>query len=99
MTSRSRRNRLSFRPSNERLEARLVMSGNASIPAEVKSLLAAAKGVTVVRPNTPVLSFESAFATATFIDPSDSILGGNGIKAGPKDYIAPHVTLDGAQGP
>ena len=98
MSSRNRRESRSFRPSEERLESRLVMSSHASVPAEVKAILAAAGGGTPVRPNTPVLPLESAFATATFIDPSVNIVAGKRMKVGQKDYIAPYARLDASQG-
>ncbi len=98
MTSRKRRDRRSFRPSNESLESRLVMSGNTSVPAEVQALLAQGGQGTPVRPNTPVLPFESAASTATFIDPSDNIISGNRIRVRNKDYIAPNVTLNASKG-
>ena len=98
MTSRFRRGSRSFRPSDERLESRLVMSGNTSVPAEVKVILAAAGGGTPIRPNTPVLPLESAYATATFVDPTVHIITGKRMTVGQKDYIAPNVTLNAKKG-
>ena len=74
------------------------MSGSNSVPAEVKAILAAAGGGTPVRPNTPVLPLESAYATATFIDPSTNIITGKRMTIGQKDYIAPNVTLNAKKG-
>ena len=98
MNSRSRRESRSFRPSDERLESRLVMSGNASVPAEVKAILAKASGGTPVRPNTPVLPIEAPAATLTFIDPTVNIIAGQRQAIGKKDYIAPNVTLNSKKG-
>jgi hypothetical protein len=42
MDSRSRRESRSFRPTDERLESRLVLSSHVSVPAEVKAILDAA---------------------------------------------------------
>jgi carbonic anhydrase/acetyltransferase-like protein (isoleucine patch superfamily) len=98
MNSPNRRGTRSFRPSDERLESRLVMSSHTSVPAEVRAILAAAGGGTPVRPNTPVLPLESAFATATFIDPSVHIVAGKRQTVGQKVYIAPNVTLDSSKG-
>jgi len=97
MNSRSRRESRSFRPTDERLESRLVMSGS-SVPGEVRALLHSAGGLNPVRPNTPVLPFESPYATATFIDPSTNIINGKQIKVGQKDYIAPNVLLNAKKG-
>lgn len=70
-----------FRPSEERLVSRLVMSGGTSVPTEVQAILKATGGGTPVRPNTPVLPLESADATATFIDPSADIIYFGGLNA------------------
>lgn len=98
MLPRNRRGPRSFRPTDERLESRLVMSGNASVAAEVRALLAANGGGSPIRPNTPVLPLESPYATATFIDPSAHIVTGKRQAIGQKDYIAPNVTLDASKG-
>ena len=98
MQSRNRRGPRSFRPTDERLESRLVMSGTASVAAEVRTLLAANGGGSPIRPNTPVLPLESPYATATFIDPSVHIVSGKRQAIGQKDYIAPNVTLDSSKG-
>ena len=98
MNIRKRRGIRSFRPSDERLESRLVMSGNTSVSAAVRALLTAADGGTPVRPNTPVLPLESPYATATFIDPTVNIVAGKQIRVGQKDYIAPSVTLNAKDG-
>ena len=74
------------------------MSSHASVPAEVRAILAAAGGGTPVRPNTPVLPLFSPFATATFIDPSVHIIAGKRQTVGQKDYIAPNVTLNSTKG-
>ena len=73
------------------------MSGN-SVPAEVHAILHAAAGGTPVRPNTPVLPLESAYATATFIDPSVDIITGQRMTVGPKDYVAPNAILNAKNG-
>ncbi len=86
-----------FRPREERLEDRLVLSGN-SIPAEVRAILGTAPAGTPVRPNSPVLPFESPTATASFIDPTDRIRSPRHIAIGQRDYVAPFVTLDGNHG-
>ena len=98
MTSGIRRDSRSFRPSSENLESRLVMNGHVSVPAEVQALLSAGGQGIPVRPNTPVLPQYSPVATATFIDPSDTIIAGNRIRVRNKDYIAPNVTLDASKG-
>jgi carbonic anhydrase/acetyltransferase-like protein (isoleucine patch superfamily) len=98
MSPRIRQESRSFRPLNERLESRLVMSGNNSVPAEVRAILSASHGGTPIRPNTPVLPLESAYATATFIDPSVKIIAGKRMAIGVKDYVAPNATLNGSQG-
>jgi carbonic anhydrase/acetyltransferase-like protein (isoleucine patch superfamily) len=74
------------------------MSGSPSVPAEVRAILTAAGGGSPIRPNTPVLPLESAFATASFIDPSVRIVDGKRQTIGRKDYIAPYATLDAGHG-
>ncbi len=68
------------------------------MPAEVKAILVSDAGGTPVRPNTPVLPLESAYATATFIDPTVDIISGQRMTVGQKDYIAPNVTLNAKKG-
>ena len=98
MNSRIRRESRSFRPSQERLESRLVMSGNTSVPAEVQAMLAGAVGHNAARPNTPVLPLFQAFAIASFIDPSVSITNGKQVIVRQKDYVAPYATLNAKNG-
>ncbi len=98
MKTRDRRDWRPYRPVDERLESRLVMSGQMSVPAEVRALLATGGLGVPVRPNSPVLPFASPVAAATFIDPSDTIIGGNRIRVRQRDYIAPNVTLNASKG-
>ena len=99
MKSGNRRLPKSFRARAERMEARLVMTAGASaVAAEVRAILNSSAGGSVVRPNTPVLPRESAFAAASFIDPSVDVVKGNRIRVGEKDYVAPGATLDATWG-
>jgi len=87
-----------FRPQAERMEARLVMSGRASVAAEVRAILHSSPGGTPIRPNTPVLPLEAPTSTASFIDPSTQIIRGARISIGQKDYVAPFVSMNGTAG-
>jgi len=98
MKTGNRRGTRAFRPRAERMEARLVMSGNYSVPAEVRAILNSSIGGTPVRPNTPVLPLESAFATATFVDPTVKVIQGGRTAIGQRDFVAPGVTLDARGG-
>ena len=97
MGSGFRRGSRGCRPRAERMEGRLVMSGN-PVASEVRAILNSSPGATTVRPNTPVLPFESAYAAATFIDPSVRITAGGRISVDRRDYVAPEATLDAAGG-
>ncbi len=98
MKSEGRRLRRPLRPQADRLEARLVLSGSYSVPAEVRAILNGSIGGAPVRPNTPVLPLESAYATASFVDPSVKIDAGGRTRIGRRDYIAPDVTLNALNG-
>ena len=98
MSPRNRRESRSFRPADERLESRLVMSSHASVPVEVRAILAAARGGSPIRPNTPVVQLFAAPANAAFVDPSVAVVAGNRMKIGQKDYVAPNATLDASKG-
>ncbi len=87
-----------FRPRAERMEDRLVMSGNFSVPAEVRAILNSSVGGAPVRPNTPVLPLESAYTTATYVDPTVKVFQGNRTRIGQRDFIAPDVTLNAVGG-
>jgi carbonic anhydrase/acetyltransferase-like protein (isoleucine patch superfamily) len=55
-------------------------------------------GFQAVRPNTPVLPFGSPLASATFIDPSATILHGQHTVVGQKSFIGPFAFLDSTVG-
>ncbi len=98
MKSAVRRDSRPFRPLAERMETRLVMSGRNSIAAEVQAILNSSRGAAPIRPNTPVLPLESAFTTATYVDPSVKVIRGARTAIGQRDFIAPDVTLNAAGG-
>jgi len=98
MKAGNRRGRRPFRPQAERMEPRLVLSVATSVAAEVRMTLSRTPGVTPVRPNTPVLPLEAPAATATFIDPSTLISRPGRISVGTRDFVAPFVSLNAANG-
>ncbi len=87
-----------FRPLAERMEERLVMSGQFTVAAEVRAILNSSPGAVPIRPNTPVLPLESAYATATYVDPSVKVFAGGRTSIGQRDFIAPDATLDARGG-
>ena len=98
MKSGVHRHPRSLRPLAERMEARLVLSGNTPISAEVRAILNSSVGAPPIRPNTPVLPLESAYATASFVDPTVKVFQGARTAIGQRDFIAPDVTLDARKG-
>ena len=75
-----------------------MLSHASAVPTSVLAILNQGGGSAPVRPNTPVLPFESPYATASFLDPTDRIVAGTRIRIGTKDFLAPFVKLDAARG-
>ena len=98
MKAGNRRGRRPFRPQAERMEPRLVLNAATSVAAEVRMILSRTPGATPVRPNTPVLPLEAPATTATFIDPSTLISRPGRISVGTRDFVAPFVSLNAANG-
>ena len=95
--NRSDRRARDYRPSNESLETRTVMSLTPPYVEFLHNVLFKSLGSQAERPNTPVAPF-AATSKATFFDPTDSITAGSRIVLGSGDYVAPFVSLDGRGG-
>jgi carbonic anhydrase/acetyltransferase-like protein (isoleucine patch superfamily) len=94
---RSRRS-VQFRPENEVLERKQLLSGSTWPPyvsnAELYSLLHNPVGYPAVRPNTPVLPYGTASKLATYIDPAAKINNGYAVIVGAPSFIAPYANLN-----
>ncbi|QEH35136.1 Bacterial transferase hexapeptide (six repeats) [Aquisphaera giovannonii] len=93
---RGRRRPWAYRPGNESLEDRRLLSGGTWPPyiprAELRALLH--QGTPAVRPNTPVLPYGVAAKVATYVDPTARIVNGYAVIVGSPGFIGPYATLD-----
>jgi len=86
-----------YRASTESLEARTVLSQTAPYVELLHNVLFGTLGSQPSRPNTPVAPF-AATSNPTFFDPSGSIIAGNRMAFGTRDYVAPFAKLDARNG-
>lgn len=94
MDREQRRRSLSFLPTAESMEPRLVLSAS----PDPGGVLRGAFNFQPIRPNTPVLPYGAAASVATFIDTTAQIKSGKTIVINAKTYVAPYAKLDGTAG-
>jgi carbonic anhydrase/acetyltransferase-like protein (isoleucine patch superfamily) len=95
-TKRQGRINVGFRPKGEQVEVRLLLSQGPMLAPGV--FLNNPPGYHLVRPNTPVAPFAASLTTASFIDPSVTIINGYHTVVGQKSYIGPYAILDSKTG-
>lgn len=91
MDRKQRRRSLSFLPTAEAVEPRVVLSASPHI-------LAGPFNYHPIRPNTPVLPYGAAASIATYIDTTVQIKSGKTIVINAETYVAPYARLDGTRG-
>ncbi len=98
LSNRNSRRSVQFRPGNEVLERKQLLSRGSFPPyvsqAELYTLLHDPVGNPAVRPNTPVMPFGTAAKLATFIDPTANINNGYAVIVGAPSFIAPYASLN-----
>jgi carbonic anhydrase/acetyltransferase-like protein (isoleucine patch superfamily) len=89
-----RRRALKCRCDVERLDGRILLSGQSDLSPLLKNPV----GFQAVKPNKPVMPFATPSKKATFIDPTVDIKNGNSVIIGFQNFIGPYAKLDGRGG-
>ncbi len=91
-----RNQRRRFRPDCEAVEGRLLLTQIGALGSG--GFLQNPAGVSLARPNSPVTPYGSSLTTASFVDPSATVVHGLHVVVGQKSYVGPYATLNATTG-